>query len=373
MPVSPQQLRGLRFDERSHGYDKHQVDQVMARLADVVEDLQRSLSAAEARASAGAGGPGGLDDSLRRTLILAQRTADAAVREAREEAERIRSQARVEADGLLAEAHRRAAALPVGVETERARLIDDARRDCEDRIARVRDELAGTEGRLREELAQQVQQLTARRDQLVELVARFDGHLTSRRQRLAGVVDQLAALLDDPEAWSPPEVPTVDDTPGDPVADLAPLEVRVEAMDDFADDRPVAAPSSFPSPHLAVGLEDDDDDAAGPPTQLHPIVPGASDDDDDRDEDDELDEADEVELRDPSVRTDPTDGGDPVDRDDRRIRPAWADAVPSEADPTVALSVRSQGVADAGQQAEVMERFFAPAGDERRGWFRRRS
>ncbi|MEL7209660.1 MAG: hypothetical protein AAGK32_15725, partial [Actinomycetota bacterium] len=103
----------IRFEEESRGYSKDQVDRVLANLAplaDEIEKLQAKLGEAESRAqsaesrliearspSSPPSTPGAppapmpdFDETLRNTLVNAQRTADTTVREAKEEAERLR-------------------------------------------------------------------------------------------------------------------------------------------------------------------------------------------------------------------------------------------------------------------------------------------
>ncbi len=86
MDVSPEVLRDVEFREQWRGYSPDEVDSYLERLAMVVEQLEERLRAADeraARAEQRAQEASGAERDLRRTLVLAQRTADAAVEEAR--------------------------------------------------------------------------------------------------------------------------------------------------------------------------------------------------------------------------------------------------------------------------------------------------
>ena len=95
-------------------------DAAEARLADVQHELD------EARRRAGAAPEvSETDETLRRTLVLAQRTADATIKEAKEEANRVLSEAREEAARTRAEA-----------EAEARRGADAARVSAEAEVER---------------------------------------------------------------------------------------------------------------------------------------------------------------------------------------------------------------------------------------------
>ena len=105
----------IRFEEELRGYSKQQVDRVLenlAPLADEIEALQNRLAEAETRAASAearlieSGGrevdlapvaapvalpatPADFDETLRNTLLLAQRTADETVRRANDDAANI--------------------------------------------------------------------------------------------------------------------------------------------------------------------------------------------------------------------------------------------------------------------------------------------
>lgn len=114
MDVSPKTLREVEFREKMRGYHPEDVDQFLEQVAaglEVVQDRLRQAVDRAQRAEAAAAESGGAsnnDETLRRTLVLAQRTADMAVQEAREQASRILAGAEQQAQNLLAETEERA-------------------------------------------------------------------------------------------------------------------------------------------------------------------------------------------------------------------------------------------------------------------------
>ncbi|MGI8752600.1 MAG: DivIVA domain-containing protein [Acidimicrobiales bacterium] len=143
MDVSPKTLREVEFREKLRGYHPEDVDQFLEqvavglesmqdRLRQAVERAQRAESAAAVAAPSSAPPAPFVDTSaseetLRKTLVLAQRTADLAVQEAREQAARILSSAEQQAQTQLNDAEER------------------ARRTHEDALSDVRAELTSLE------------------------------------------------------------------------------------------------------------------------------------------------------------------------------------------------------------------------------------
>lgn len=119
----------VRFREKVRGYHQGDVDAFVSQVAATVDELQARASAAEARAAeleARSNQSQEGDDSLRRTLVLAQRTADLAVQEARAEAAKLVGDAEQQRDALLAE-----------VADMRSRLLAEAEAEGRDERARL--------------------------------------------------------------------------------------------------------------------------------------------------------------------------------------------------------------------------------------------
>lgn len=106
MEVTPQSIRAVQFREKLRGYHPDDVDAFVAAVASKVEDLEGRVKQADARLAelqTRQEGASEAEESLRRTLILAQRTADAAIHEAREEAARVSAEAAEQRDRAEAE------------------------------------------------------------------------------------------------------------------------------------------------------------------------------------------------------------------------------------------------------------------------------
>lgn len=199
MDVTAQVLHDVEFREAKRGgYNTQDVDEFLERLAVAIERQdaqmrearqrvaaaeQRALEA-ERRADEGRPGTSDADETLKRTLVLAQRTADAAIREAEERAARTVATAEDEATRLLAEAHDSTARVYVEAEEEARRAQHEAR-------TRVLAEL---------------QELEAGRELLRSDIELLERHIDHQRERLRLSARELQALIDDPAALR--EVPT---------------------------------------------------------------------------------------------------------------------------------------------------------------------
>ena len=176
MDVSAQTLREVEFREKLRGYHPDDVDEFLERVAAGIEFLQERLREATERAVRAEQrvAEGGDDDALKRTLVLAQRTAELAVQEAREEADRIQSGARAEALTIVARAEELA-----------RRTIEEA------------------QGPLRSELTQ----LESARDELRSDITTLERHLdqerTSLRAKLSEALNLVEAAMPAPTPLPP--------------------------------------------------------------------------------------------------------------------------------------------------------------------------
>ncbi len=176
MALNPQLIRDTRFKQAKRGYDPAEVDSFLEEAAAALEAAQNDATAMEARAraavarlqelsQAGAEGPRASPDeseTISRTLLLAQRTADATVADAHAEAERVLAAAGDDANQLL----------------EEARI--EARREGEASRVQVEGE---------------VQALLARRDFLESDVDQLEQYLVAQRERITEAVSELTALV----------------------------------------------------------------------------------------------------------------------------------------------------------------------------------
>jgi DivIVA domain-containing protein len=181
MTVTPADVQAVRFRTALRGYSTTDVDafldRVAATLTRLADELARLRAALADPARSGAQGgpaPGSAlprtlpgetgEEAALRTLLLAQRTADQVVTDAREEAERLLGAAREQADALRAESESRA------IELDRELAV---RRD---------EGLAGVEAD-RRALEAEVAQLAAFER---EYRTRLKAHLQSQLQEIDG-------------------------------------------------------------------------------------------------------------------------------------------------------------------------------------------
>lgn len=219
MDMNPQRVRTVQFTTVKRGLDPEQVQSFLAAVADELERAQNQSTAMEARARAAVArlqelssdaasqsdasaemarptiGAGTLttsatfppvaaepsidvtvdqSETISRTLLLAQRTADTAVAEARVEAQRLRAEAEAEA----AEA----------VESSRAAsqaFLEDARAAARKAGEHEKTELAG-----------EVNSLMARRDFLESDVDHMEQFLVAQRSRLRDAANEIMELTE---------------------------------------------------------------------------------------------------------------------------------------------------------------------------------
>lgn len=145
MDVSPQELRDVEIREAWRGYHRDDVDELLERAAATIEQLDAENQQLRARPSQGGGpqrapapivaappppipAPSAVPartadaDVIQRTLIMAQKAADEAVADARQQAQRIIGDAESTSKQLVDRAEARAAEIAEG---ERRKLEDD--------------------------------------------------------------------------------------------------------------------------------------------------------------------------------------------------------------------------------------------------------
>ncbi len=266
-------LPEVRFEEELRGYSKSQVDRVLQGLAPLADDvavLQQRLAETEGRAAAAearllerhvaapvvselaAAGqatvaapmpvpPASFDETLSKTLLLAQRTADQAVAEARTEAAALVKSARDEAEQLKAENARARDEAASSVAEERQALLDAAHRDVQAKVEAAEASLSEAEGAQREQLVAEIAEYTELRDALGEDIERLEGHLAQRRDTIRAALADISAVVDDParlHSEMPPVASMAIETPSPRSASIA---LDVDGVDDLVADRPDTA------------------------------------------------------------------------------------------------------------------------------------
>lgn len=128
MPLTPEDVRNRRFKTAFRGYDETEVDTFLdevevelTRLQGEQDDLRKRLQAAQ---SAPPPQPvaSEAEEMLRRTLVLAQRTADETVANAQQEAERVTTDARTQAAAMVQQAQEQVATATADLERRRQAL-----------------------------------------------------------------------------------------------------------------------------------------------------------------------------------------------------------------------------------------------------------
>jgi DivIVA domain-containing protein len=197
MELSPQSVASTTFKTVKKGYDPEEVRAYLAQLATAIESTQAQATAMEARARAAvarlqelaanpapAAAPAtatsvpnaGVDEAetISRTLLLAQRTADTTVADAEADAKRIREEADAE-----------------------ARYAVESAREVQNRLieeAKVEARRAAEGARIQVE--SEVQALLARREFLLSDVDHLEQHVITHRDRLREVAGALTAIVD---------------------------------------------------------------------------------------------------------------------------------------------------------------------------------
>jgi len=158
MELTPKAFRDVQFREKLRGgYHPEDVDEFLEQAAVAADDLHAQLRQATERAQRAeqaASEASSADETLRKMLVLAQRTADQAVSEARFEADRLQAEARQEADRLLSDARIEAERLLSDSRARAASMLEEAeeqsRRAYEQGMAESRDNITHAEEALRQ-------------------------------------------------------------------------------------------------------------------------------------------------------------------------------------------------------------------------------
>lgn len=271
MDLTPDLLLEAKFAPARRGYDMNEVDDFLERCAEGLDvllarlraEFERAERAEAALAAAGADVPGPSEvaapapaapqpvapppaaepDPARveepmRILIAAERTAEAAVAEARAEAERIRTEAESIASTTRSEAETLLARSRAEAEAEARQAGEEARRTIEAEVLALRED----------------------RDLLAHDVASLRGWLDGQRDRLRSAAADLQRLVDDPSALGEVVTPELHETSGA-------AEVAAPAPDEADEIVDARGAGHEAEARFGGGLFDDD---GGEPTQAHP-------------------------------------------------------------------------------------------------------
>jgi DivIVA domain-containing protein len=208
----------IEFHERYRGYDPDEVDAFVDRVARAaavmrgrISELHERVEAAEARGGATAA-HSEAEETLTRTLVLAQRTADAAIAEAREESDRLTADAATSAQAILSaaeaeaqltlrEAQAEASASLKEAEDRAGLMLAEAETDRRALVAQAESAASDAATSERERLAAEVVELHEYRAFLADDIEILERHLTEERHQLSASVSALTDLLESPEAF----------------------------------------------------------------------------------------------------------------------------------------------------------------------------
>lgn len=281
MDLTPDLLLEAKFAPARRGYDMNEVDDFLERCAegldvllarlrsefDRAERAEAALSEARATgaapavadapvaerepevAPAAAPDPDRVQEPMR-ILIAAERTAEAAIADARAEAERIRAEAESVASTTRSEAENMLARSRAEAEAEARKAGDETRRSIEAEVLALRQD----------------------REVLSEDVASLRSWLDSQRDRLRTAAQEMQRIVDDPEALRELPVPEVNDVDAAPTGADEPVadEPAAVASEHAHDDEVVDARSTEDvQGRLHGGFFDDDE-----PTQAVPVARG---------------------------------------------------------------------------------------------------
>ncbi len=220
MDVTPQLIEQIEFSEKFRGYDPDQVDDFLERvgaslselLAEVdelngrVERAERDAAEARDRAAAApvvppapvaAPVPAAMSDEeeiahATRTLTLAQRTAEAAI-----------SEARAEAAKMTEAAHVRAEAATRDATAEAERMLRDSHAQREELVRRAREDAEAEFGTQKTRFTEEIRVLDGQRTELSGQVSALEERLSEYRANLTGFIDQMRQVIDDPTTLAP--------------------------------------------------------------------------------------------------------------------------------------------------------------------------
>jgi DivIVA domain-containing protein len=276
MDLTPDLLLEAKFAPARRGYDMNEVDDFLERCAEGLDvllarlraEFERAEAAEAALAEVRAGGapvaapeaqpeaepaPAPAPTPVRaeepmRILIAAERTAEAAIADARAEAERIRAEAESVASTTRSEAETMLARARAEAEAEAREAGEQARRAIESEVLALRQD----------------------RETLSADVANLRGWLDAQRARLRTTAEELQRLVDDPDRLAEVPAPevgeTTTDAPAEASAEAPPADDDGPAADEPEVDEVVDARGSA---DLAPGASIFDADD-GEPTQAVP-------------------------------------------------------------------------------------------------------
>ena len=180
----------VKFRERMRGYDYEEVDSYVKSVSRAASQAQERIAELENRVAQlepEAGKDEGVTEireTLLRTLVLAQRTADSAVAEARSEAKSITDSAKERAAKTVSEAEAAANERLRSAEERAARMLAESEENGQTIVAEAKRMAAAELATEREQAQEEIRDLEASKDALETLVAEIQARLDADRDML---------------------------------------------------------------------------------------------------------------------------------------------------------------------------------------------
>ena len=278
-------LTEVKFRERMRGYDYEEVDNYVktvnraaAQAKERIAELEHRLTQLESRPAQDEDATE-IRETLLRTLVLAQRTADSAVSEARSEAKSITDSAKERAAKTVAEAETAANERLRSAEERAARMLAESEESGQAILAEAKRTAAAELASERERAQKELQKLETSKEALEAVVAEIQARLDGERDMLrslsisfqsfvekfepvAGLEESAEELIvgieesvAEPEAEERAVAPSVDVADGEPAGDAASAdgdpaetvepaedqEAQLDAAGDETDQKPEGA------------------------------------------------------------------------------------------------------------------------------------
>lgn len=248
--VLPERVRDVRFAEQWRGYRTDEVDEFVEQVAEAFDQLERRLEEAAQRTAVAERrlDERGPEDDLRRTLVLAQRTADAALGEAK-----------VQAARLVADAEESARSVLDSLEVRRERI----EAEIEARISKELGQLHDRRAALEADVERLTDYVEIQRERLAE---ELRGHLEWLER--AGPLEPFPSSPGAPSSGLEAHGQAHPEPLPEPDGEAAMAEAGVDAVEVGAhlpppEDQVVDLAEELPA--AEVGVHDDDANDAGQP------------------------------------------------------------------------------------------------------------
>ena len=203
----------VRFRERMRGYDFEEVDSYVktvsraaAQAAEQISELQQRLAQTESHSGNAEGVPE-TREMLLRTLVLAQRTADAAVSEARSEAKSITGFAQERAAKTVAEAEAAANERLRSSEERAVQTLAEAEGNCQLILAEAKRTAAAELATERARKIAEIQALEATTAELEAATAAIGARLDKERSQLRSLSVSFQSFVEQFEPVADPVEP----------------------------------------------------------------------------------------------------------------------------------------------------------------------